>query len=82
MNKVNRFPALAVPFPINYLSNLFISFKAILLTNPGKLVLAKEIATFFSPFCLIYLAKNQKTNLIVILYIFALYVVLYSSANC
>ena len=43
-NKVNPFPALTGPFPLIFLSNLFIAFEVKLLTNPGKLSLAKEIA--------------------------------------
>ena len=47
MNKVNPFPVLTAPFPLIFLSNLFIAFEAKLLTNPGKLSLAKGIARFF-----------------------------------
>ena len=50
INKVNPFPALTAPFPLIFLSNLFFVFKANLLTNPGKLSLAKGIATFVSAF--------------------------------
>ena len=50
MDKVNPFLAVTAPFPLTFLSTLFIAFEAILLTNPGKLSLAKEIATFFSAF--------------------------------
>ena len=41
MNKVSPFPALIAPFPLIFLSNLFIAFEAKLLTNPGKLSLGK-----------------------------------------
>ena len=41
MNKVNPFPALIAPFPLIFLSNLFVAFEAKLLTNPGKLSLGK-----------------------------------------
>ena len=42
INKVrNHFPAMAALFSLTFLSNLFIAFKAKLLTNPGKLSLAK-----------------------------------------
>ena len=44
--KVNPFPALRAPFLLMFMLNLFIAFKFKLLTNPGKLSLAKEIATF------------------------------------
>ena len=50
INKVNPFPVLTAPSPIIFLSNLFIAFEAKLLTNPGKLSLAKVIAIFFSAF--------------------------------
>ena len=48
INEVNPFPALAAPFSLILLSNLFIAFEATLLTYPGKLSLAKRIATFAS----------------------------------
>ena len=61
MNKVNPFLALTAPFPVIFLSNLFIEFEDILLTYPGKLSLAQGVATFFSAFfCINYLTKNQK----------------------
>ena len=41
---------LTAPFPLIFISNLFISFETKLLANPGKLSLAKEIATIFSAF--------------------------------
>ena len=44
INKVNPFHALTASFPLIFLSNLFIAFEAKLLTNPGKLSLAKGIA--------------------------------------
>ena len=50
INKVNLFPALTAPFPLIFLSNLFIAFEVKLLTNLDKLSLAKEIATFISDF--------------------------------
>ena len=50
INKVNPFPALTTPFPLTFLSNLFIAFEAKLLTNPGKLCLDKGIAIFVSAF--------------------------------
>ena len=50
INKVNPFPALAATLPLIFLSNFFIAFEAKLLTNPGKLSPAKEIATFASAF--------------------------------
>ena len=50
INKVNPFIALAAPFPLIFLSNLFIGFEAKWLTNLGKLSLAKGIAIFFSVF--------------------------------
>ena len=37
-------------FPLICLSNLFVALEAKLLTNSGKLSLAKEIARFFSTF--------------------------------
>ena len=50
INKANLFPALTVPFPLIFLSNLFIAIEVKLLTNPGKLPLAKGIAIFVSAF--------------------------------
>ena len=50
INKVNPFPALTVPFPLIFLSNLLIVFEVKLLTNPGKFYLAKGIAIFYSAF--------------------------------
>ena len=73
MNKVNPFRALAAPCLLIFLSNLFISFEAKLLTNPGKLSLAKGIAIYVSVFFLNYLTKNQKTLLIESFQIFELY---------
>ena len=50
INKVNPFPTLTGPFPLISLSNLFIVFGVELLTNPGKLSLAKGIAMSISAF--------------------------------
>ena len=44
INKVNPFPVLTAPFPLIFLSSLIIAFEVKLLTNPGKLSLAKGIA--------------------------------------
>ena len=35
INNVNLFPAFAAPFPLIFLSNLFIAFEAKLLSNLG-----------------------------------------------
>ena len=43
INKVSPFPAQTAPFPLIFLSNLFIALDVKLLTNPGKLSLANEI---------------------------------------
>ena len=43
-------PALTALFPLIFLSNLFITFEVILLTNPAKLSLPKGIATFVRAF--------------------------------
>ena len=48
LSKVNPFPALTAAFPLISISNLFIAFESKLLTNSGKLSLAKEEATFVS----------------------------------
>ena len=48
INKVNRFLILTVHFPLIFVSNLFIAFEVKLLTNPGKLSLAKRFAIFVS----------------------------------
>ena len=50
INKVNPFPALTAPFLLIFLSNLFIAFELQLLTNPGKLSLAKGKTIFVSVF--------------------------------
>ena len=50
MDKVNPFLVLTAAFPINFMSNLFIALEVKLLTNPGKLPLAKGIATFVRAF--------------------------------
>ena len=50
INKVNPSPALTAPFPLIFLSNLFIAIEVKLLANPGKLSLVEEIATFVSDF--------------------------------
>ena len=50
INEVNPFPALTAPFSLIFLSNLVIVFEVKLLTNPGKLSLAKRIAIFVSVF--------------------------------
>ena len=41
INKINHFPVLTAPFPLIFLSNLFIASEAKLLIDPGKLSLAK-----------------------------------------
>ena len=64
INKVNPLPALTAPFPLIFLSNLFIAFEVKMLTHPGKLSQAKGIAIFVFVFFLNYLTKNQKTHLI------------------
>ena len=63
INKVNPFPTLAAPFPLIFLSNLFIALKVKLLTNPGKLSLARGIATLGGAFFLNWLTKNQRFHL-------------------
>ena len=50
INKINPFPALKAPFPLTFLSNLFIAFEIKLLTNPDKLSLAKGSAIFVNAF--------------------------------
>ena len=50
INKGNPFPALTSPFPLIFLSNLFIVFEAKFFTNPGELSLAKGITIFASDF--------------------------------
>ena len=58
MNKVNPFPVLTAPFQLIFLSNLFIAFEDKLLTNPGKISLAKGVRTSTSFFSLYYLTKH------------------------
>ena len=48
INKVNPFPTLRLPFPLIFLSNVFIAVEAKLLTYPGKSSLTKGIAIFVS----------------------------------
>ena len=50
INQVNPLPVLKAPFPLIFLSNWFTAFEVKLLTNPGKVSLAKGIATFISAF--------------------------------
>ena len=52
INKVNPFSALTAPFPLIFLSNSFIALEVKLLTNQGKLSLAKGIAVLASAFLL------------------------------
>ena len=49
--KVNLFPALIASLPLIFLPILFIAFQATLLTNPGKLSLAKEIGNSVVYYC-------------------------------
>ena len=51
-NKVNPFSTLTTPSRLVFLSNLFIALEVKLLTDPSKLFIAKEIATFVSTFYL------------------------------
>ena len=44
INKVNLFPALTAAFPFIFLSNLFNALEVKMLSNSGKLSLAKQIA--------------------------------------
>ena len=50
INKVNPFLAMTALFRLIFLSNLFIAFEVKLLTNSGKLSLAKGITMFVSAF--------------------------------
>ena len=50
INKVNLFPSLTAPFPLIFMSNLFIALTIKLLSYPSKLSLAKGIAIFVSAF--------------------------------
>ena len=50
INEVNYFPVLTAPFPLIFLSNLFIVLEVKLLANPDKLSLVKGIAMFVSAF--------------------------------
>ena len=49
INKLNLFPA---SFSLVFIWNLFVAFEVKLLTNPGKLFVAKGIATFVNAFFL------------------------------
>ena len=49
INIVNPFPALTAPFPLIFLSNLFIALEVKLLTNPAKGI-AKFVTAFFPKF--------------------------------
>ena len=46
IKKNYAFSSLRAPFPLIFLLNLLTAFEVKLLTNPGKLFLAKGIATF------------------------------------
>ena len=48
IDKVNPFTVLRAPFPLIFLSNLFVAFEVKLLPNSGKLSVAKGITTFVS----------------------------------
>ena len=61
INKVNLFP-LTAPFPLIFLSNLFIAFESKLLTNAGKLSLAKGLAMFVCVFFLKLLMQEPKDS--------------------
>ena len=50
INKINPFPALTAPFSLVFLSNLFIALEVKLLTNTGKLSLAKGKRMFVNAF--------------------------------
>ena len=63
INKINRFPVLTAPFPLIFLSNLFIASEAKLLINPGKLSLAKGMARSVITFYLHYLKYCEETYL-------------------
>ena len=52
MDTVNPSPALTAPFPLIFLSNLFVAPKVKLLTNPDKLSLAKGLTIIVCPFFL------------------------------
>ena len=51
INEANPFSAVTAPFRLNFLSNVFIAFLVKLITNPGKLSLAKGIAISVTAFC-------------------------------
>ena len=50
INKVKFCPALTAPFPLIFLSNLFIVFEVKLITDPGILSFTKGMAMFISAF--------------------------------
>ena len=60
INTVNLFPALTVLFPLIFLSNLFVAVEIKLITNRGKLSLAKGIAIFASAFILKLASRESK----------------------
>ena len=60
INQINIFPARTPPFPLIFLSNLFIAFEAKLITNPRKLSLAKGIVTFVSDFFSKLIKEEQR----------------------
>ena len=63
INKANPFLAITASFPLILLSNLFIAFAVQLATNPGKLCLAKGIATAV---CVLFskLLKKEPKNIL------------------
>ena len=62
INKVNRFFSLGAPVLLVFLSNLFIAFESKLLTNLGKLSIAKRIAKFVSLFKLPKILHRNQTD--------------------
>ena len=88
VNKENPSPALTASFLLIFLSNLFTTFDVKLLTNLGKLSLAKGIAIFVSDFFLklanqaAILIKRLIDHLIKLFQLFELYKVFYLLTYC
>ena len=76
MNKVNHFPAITGSFPLIFILNSFIEFKAKLLTSSSNLSLAKRIArsaSIFSPKLPKILPKTQTFFLFIFNIIFVFF---------
>ena len=73
VNNLNPLPALPDLFPLILLSNLFIACEVIFFNNPGKLSLAKGIATFIWAFLPKLPNQEPRDPQVELFYIFKFY---------